>query len=572
MRFGETEPGLKEVQDDTLLVEQAREGDGYAFGELVRRHRGKVYYWAKAVVGDPHLAEDVVQEAVMKSFLRIGSLADSSRFLPWLRQIVRNQALRSMRRGGRFAKETPVSIFTQMDVAKEAWPAMTPSAMTMTSSRVDDPCEILLRKEVMSTIGDMVQRLSPTERAVFEAFVFQELTASEISRFLSISTANVYMSLSRSRKKMQHERLREQFTPQGGKELTLYPTKRISKPAILHSRIGLYNESIRNCIYHALPYVGKGHLGYDEVMALTGHAFQINIEHRKIDLCGIYLYNATTMFPNSLLNLGFHSSLIDKFGYESMPEGPVKENLYTLALDMIRGSIDRGVPAIFTGGANTQFALYYGYDDHRQMFCAIDTLTEMEVPYSTFRKHHLYGFVIEEAAQLDERECFRRMLAMAVKHGRGKEPTFHGIVNGLSAYESWICAFENGQADRAGNAASIRNVGDMRGYAASFFRKKRHEWETRVPSDNTMSSLLSEAADRYAEVAESFRQLQTMFPYPDRGTQPIQRETADVAIQWLRQAQLAEEKGLYALEQMLQLLNGDGPAPRLIGPNPLWIF
>lgn len=558
-----------EHQDDTRLVARAKAGDGSAFGELVKKHRGKVYGWAKAVVGDPHLAEDVVQEAVMKSFLRIGTLADAGRFLPWLHRIVRNQAFRSLRRGGQYGKELPISALTSDDRKTEAWPAMTPSSVAA-SSRSEDPCELLLRGEVLSTIGEIVKRLSPTERAVFEAL--QELTAQEIASFLSMSTASVYMSLSRSRKKLQKERVREHFAAQGGKELSMYSAKRavLSKPAILRTRIGLYNESIRNCIYYALPYVGKGHLGYDEVMALTGHAFQINIEERTIDISGVYMYAGTTMFPNSMLNLGFHSSLIDKFGYERMPDGPLKEELYALTLDMIRGSIDRGVPSIFSGGANTQFALYYGYDDGRQTFYAIDTLTEMEIPYSTFRDRHLYGFVIEEAADTGERESFRRMLAMAVAHGRGEEATFTGYVNGLRAYEAWIRAFEQGEADAAGNAACIRNVGDMRGYAASFLRKKRHEWESNASSDKRMVSLLGEASARYDEVADAFRKLKALFPYPAGGD--MQADSAVLAVRLLRQAKTAEEKGLLALEEMLQILNGERPAPGLIKPNPLWVL
>ncbi|WP_274365571.1 RNA polymerase sigma factor [Paenibacillus thermotolerans] len=572
MRSNDINHVQTEYEDDTLLVARAKDGDGYAFGELVRKHRGKVYGWAKAVVGDPHLAEDVAQEAVMRSFLRIGTLADAGRFLPWLHRIVRNQAFRSLRRSGRYGKELPISAFASDDRdSSEAWPAMTPSAIAA-SSREDDPCELLLRREVLSTIAEIVQRLSPTERAVFEAHVFQELTAQEIARFLSMSTASVYMSLSRSRKKLHNERVREHFAIQGGKEFSMYAAKRavLSKPAILHSRIGLYNESIRNCIYYALPYVGKGHLGYDEAMALTGHAFQINVEEQTVDTSGVFMYGETTMFPNSMLNLGLHSSLIDKFGYEKMPEGPLKEELYTLTIDMIRGSVDRGVPAIFSGGVNTQFALYYGYDDGRQTFFAVDTLTEMEIPYSTFRNRHLYGFVIEEEAEMDERESFRRMLAMAVMHGRGKEPTFSGYVNGLAAYDSWIRAFEHAKADPAGNAACMRNVGDMRGYAASFLRKKRMEWESDASSDQRSISLLREASARYDEVAGTFRSLKTLFPYPAEGD--IQRDAAVTAAQLLRQAKTAEDKGLHALEELLQLLCGERPAPGLIKPNPLWVL
>ncbi|WP_308637556.1 RNA polymerase sigma factor [Paenibacillus silvisoli] len=551
---------MYELSMDEMLVAKAREGDGTAFEELVRRHRDKACLWARAVTKDPHLAEDVVQEAMMKSFLRIGTLSDIGRFLPWLRRIVHNQALRSMRRGGPFGKEWPVSEFLPSSgnerlrhgVNMEAWPAMTPSGQTL-HAKEGNPSELLLHREVLLAIGDLVKRLAPAERAIFEAYFYEELTAQEISHLLSVSKASVYMSLSRSRKKLQSG---EVFAMRAGRRAVL------SKPGILHSWTGLYNESIRNCIYYALPYTGKGELSYDEVMAYTGHAWLINLERRSMDRSGVYMYGETTMFPIGLLNLGLHSSFIDKFGYEHMPEGAIKEELYTFTLDMIRDSIDRGVPAIFPSSANSQFALYYGYDDGRQIFYAADTLTEMEIPYATFRNRHLYGFVIEEGEALSARERMRRMLATAVRHGRGDEPTFGGYVNGLEAYACWIRAWEEGTVDPAGQEASIRNVGAMRGHAASFLRKRHIELAASDdPVEREMAPFIGEAADRYEEVSEAIFALR-------------EAKSAETAIPLIRSAQTAERCGIEALEVVLERLNADknGIAPVFVQANPMWIL
>ncbi|MEF3303008.1 RNA polymerase sigma factor [Paenibacillus sp. GYB003] len=552
---------------DAALVAMARVGDSDAFDELAKRHRDSMYGWAFAVVRDPHLAEDVVQEAIMKSFLQLGALVDMSRFLPWLRTIVRHEAYRSVRKHGRLGKERPLSGFDRsvwpLD-ADSAWPAMTPSAVS--ASGHNDPCELLLRRETLETIEAMCRRLKPAERRIFEAHICRELSAREISERLQVSTASVYMSLSRSRKK-----LRAGLAPAGGKEIAMTPKRKtvLPKPGMLYSRTGLYNESIRNCMYYALPYIGKGHLPYDEAMALTGHAFQINIERRTINLSGVYMYAGTTMFPNSMLNLGHHSSVIDKFGYERMPDGPVKDELYRMLLDMIRQSIDRGVPAVFGSVENKQFALYYGYDDERELFYAVDTLAEMEVPYETYRNRHLYGFVIEEAVRQDDDEPFRRMLAMAVKHGRGAEATFTGIVNGLPAYDAWIEAFERRTVDAAGNAASLRNVGDMRGYATSFLSRKAGESEFDASANR--KTALREAAACYRTVAACFRRLQALFPYPGGGS-PHDPDAASSAISLLSRARESEAAGLHALERLLQEMNGARESPLLLEPVPFWVL
>jgi RNA polymerase sigma factor (sigma-70 family) len=85
---------------DQALVEQARHGDQEAFGELVRRHRAKAFGWAASITRDDFTAEDIVQDALIRAFLHLSKLLDSTRFVPWLQRIVYNQAYTKLRRGG----------------------------------------------------------------------------------------------------------------------------------------------------------------------------------------------------------------------------------------------------------------------------------------------------------------------------------------------------------------------------------------------------------------------------------------------------------------------------------------
>lgn len=63
-------------------VRRACSGDREAFGELVRLHRARAFGWARSMAGDPHLAEDVVQDALVRAFLQMGSLLDEIRVIP----------------------------------------------------------------------------------------------------------------------------------------------------------------------------------------------------------------------------------------------------------------------------------------------------------------------------------------------------------------------------------------------------------------------------------------------------------------------------------------------------------
>lgn len=82
-----------ERDTDAALVEQTRAGSKMAFEGLVRRHYRTAYAVALAICGSRADAEDVCQEAFIKSLERIDTCRTPDRFGAWLCEIVRNRAL-----------------------------------------------------------------------------------------------------------------------------------------------------------------------------------------------------------------------------------------------------------------------------------------------------------------------------------------------------------------------------------------------------------------------------------------------------------------------------------------------
>ncbi|TNJ59288.1 sigma-70 family RNA polymerase sigma factor [Paenibacillus hemerocallicola] len=227
---GHAEESLFESLPEERLTELAREGDRLAFGELVRRNRANMYSWARSLTQDHHMAEDVVQEALVNAFLHVGRLAEESRFTPWLVRIVRNQAYMKLRRGGPFAKERPFSGLVPgagwsygaagrpqsalsegsaddwRDIDRVLFHLARHSEHEARQSR--DPASALMRKELMEGIRQLLACLSAREKDIFEAHFFRHVTPREIAIVLDTSVANVYNSISRARGKMQRERLR----------------------------------------------------------------------------------------------------------------------------------------------------------------------------------------------------------------------------------------------------------------------------------------------------------------------------------------------------------------------------
>ncbi|CAG7659050.1 RNA polymerase sigma factor [Paenibacillus allorhizosphaerae] len=226
----ENKETLESLSEETLTG-MAREGDRQAFGELVRRSRAKMYNWAHSLTQDHHMAEDVVQEALVQAFLHVGRLVEHSRFGPWVSKIVRNQAYMKLRRGGPYAKERP---FSGLETGAGAEPTrgsrMAPAGDSIGGTnnwrdmdrilfhlsrhsedavqQAQDPAAALMRKELVNGIRQLFACLSAREKEIFEAHFFRHVTPNEIALMLDTSIANVYNSISRARSKLQRERIR----------------------------------------------------------------------------------------------------------------------------------------------------------------------------------------------------------------------------------------------------------------------------------------------------------------------------------------------------------------------------
>ncbi|WP_110840594.1 RNA polymerase sigma factor [Paenibacillus flagellatus] len=208
---------------DEALTEQAKTGDRSAFGELVRRHRSKACRLAQSMARDEYMAEDIVQDALIRAFLRIGTITDPKRFLPWFHRIVRNQALMKLRRGGPYGKEMPLTSW-EGQVANmggggsvrggEQWGDLDSILQRLSQSSAErdtdnsDPAVLLLRKETVDHIRSLLHCLSRREREIFEAFFFDQLTPADIAGLFHTSTANIYNHIANSRRKVKQERLR----------------------------------------------------------------------------------------------------------------------------------------------------------------------------------------------------------------------------------------------------------------------------------------------------------------------------------------------------------------------------
>lgn len=160
------------------LVARARNGDRDAYGELVELTWPQLVALARTVLAGDDEAEDLVQEALVHAWPRLGSLRQPERFPAWVRRIVSRRCIAHARRRRPVAEaEPPV-------------PASSPVA------RID--------------MERILGRLAPRQRAVVYLTLVEGHTAREAAAILGMlpATARVHRhrALTRLRRELEEWR------------------------------------------------------------------------------------------------------------------------------------------------------------------------------------------------------------------------------------------------------------------------------------------------------------------------------------------------------------------------------
>ncbi len=125
-------PGGKVHVSDRELIRKARQGDETACEELVQRYQEAAFRLAYLLLGDPHEAEDAVQEAFIQFFRTLERFDAALPVRPWLLRITTNQAHNRHRAASRHVNalrrllpNTSVEVTTPHDHAEQAWTEQT---------------------------------------------------------------------------------------------------------------------------------------------------------------------------------------------------------------------------------------------------------------------------------------------------------------------------------------------------------------------------------------------------------------------------------------------------------------
>jgi RNA polymerase sigma-70 factor, ECF subfamily len=187
--------------DDTELAGRVAQGDQHAFESLMRRHNGKLFRVARAILKDDADAEEALQDAYLDAYRHMGGFAGAAKLETWLTRIVINQALMRLRKRRRDHVIVPFA-GTQMDHAERYEDAIP-------DTNAESPSSSLLRGEIRRLLEQRIDELPTPFRVVFVMREVEEMSTDEIAECLAIPVATVRTRLFRARALLRQALARE---------------------------------------------------------------------------------------------------------------------------------------------------------------------------------------------------------------------------------------------------------------------------------------------------------------------------------------------------------------------------
>ena len=186
------------------LVDQARQGDTAAFGELVNRYERNIFRLARHITQNEEDAEDVLQESFLKAFSNLGQFQGHSKFYTWLVRIAVNESLMKLRRR---KSDKLVSLDEPVETEQDAVPREI-------AAWDENPEQKYGRAEMNGILAKAIDSLSPAFRTVFLLRDVEELSTEETATALDLSIPAVKSRLLRARLQLR-EKLNRIFRKHG---------------------------------------------------------------------------------------------------------------------------------------------------------------------------------------------------------------------------------------------------------------------------------------------------------------------------------------------------------------------
>jgi RNA polymerase sigma factor (sigma-70 family) len=166
---------------DLLIVQKVLAGDTQAFAVLVDKYKDMAVNLAFNILSNREDAEEVAQDAFIKTYHALQAFKGDSRFSTWIYRIIINTALNK--------KKLKNFRFVEIE-----------NTIEETDNHSNNILSMEISAEQKKHIQVALQKLNANERICLTMYYLDELTTEEIHQVTGISISNIKVLLYRGRK------------------------------------------------------------------------------------------------------------------------------------------------------------------------------------------------------------------------------------------------------------------------------------------------------------------------------------------------------------------------------------
>lgn len=174
--------------DEQQAIRKLKQGDISGLEFLVQMHQVKALRTAYLITRDLGLAEDVVQESFIRAYRSIHSFDERHPFEPWFLRSVVNASVKMMQK---LTKQVEV----QADEDDGEW-----AQILSTDESVEAQVEA---GEFRCQLWDVMQKLSPRQRAVIVQRYYLEMSEKEMSARSGVARGTIKWLLNAARERLR---------------------------------------------------------------------------------------------------------------------------------------------------------------------------------------------------------------------------------------------------------------------------------------------------------------------------------------------------------------------------------
>ncbi|HEV8254551.1 MAG TPA: sigma-70 family RNA polymerase sigma factor [Vicinamibacteria bacterium] len=181
---------MEDPQADAEAVARVRAGEAEAFRTLMEGHGRAVFRLAFRMTGNPHDAEDVVQETFLRAYRKLDEFEARAQFGSWLHRIAANCAYDLLR-----ARARRQARFDSIDAAADGAQEL--------AGHDPAPDRLVAGGEIRERVQAAMARLSNLERSAFTLRHLEGMSIAEIAQALDLEGESAKQSIFRAVRKVR---------------------------------------------------------------------------------------------------------------------------------------------------------------------------------------------------------------------------------------------------------------------------------------------------------------------------------------------------------------------------------